>query len=111
MSTDEVAGYCPMGCGQTLTLDTRGHVTCSGATCPRPDAADELLTDPETEHIVELGAFNFSVQHPLRERLDGDLLQCTLHSWIADQPHPPEPPGNRYRVREPWDGGPWEKLP
>jgi hypothetical protein len=106
---DEVAGYCPMGCGRTLFLGASGHVTCSGAHCPRPDAVDVLLGDRETEHVVELGAWGFSVQHPLRERLDGALFGCGLHAAIAEQDGPPEVPGHRYRVRA-FDQ-PWERLP
>lgn len=39
----KVAGRCPMGCGETLFLAVGGHVTCSYAECPRPDAAADLL--------------------------------------------------------------------
>lgn len=104
----DVAGYCPMGCGQTLVLGEGGHVTCSWARCPRPAAVDELLSDRETEHIVRLDAYTFAVEHPLRERLDGELFDCALHAAIATAEEPPEAPG-RYRVRA-FDQ-PWERLP
>lgn len=103
----DVQGYCPMGCGQTLFLGHGGHVTCSYGMCPNPGAVDELLADRETEHVVELDARDFAVQHPLRERLGGELFSCSLHAAIAELPGPPEKPG-RYRVRA-FDQ-PWEQL-
>ena len=39
----KVAGYCPMGCGQTLFLGSGGYVTCSWVECPEPDVASTLL--------------------------------------------------------------------
>ncbi len=92
-----VGGYCPMGCGATLYLGGAGAVACSSTGCPRPAAVDELLQDRETEHIVVLGESEFTVRHPLRERLDDELMTCDLHQRIARSDGPPEPPG-RYRV-------------
>lgn len=97
MSAVEVAGYCPMGCGQTLQLDGGGTVLCADGDCPNPLAVDTILGDPEREHIVELGDSVFTVQHPLRERVSDELLLCGLHQWLSDQAGPPAPPG-RYRV-------------
>lgn len=110
-----VAGFCPMGCGQTLFLGAGGHVTCSLIGCPRPTAADELLGDTETEHIVMLGADEFTVRHPLRERLDDALLDCQLHSDIRYMSGPPRQLG-RYRVTQntsphPNLGWHWQPLP
>ena len=104
-----VTGYCPMGCGQTLFVGSGGYVTCSWVDCPRPDAVAELLSERETEHIVVLEEGTFSIQHPLRERLDGDLFTCSLHEWLSEQDGPPEEPG-RYRVREPYGDSLWERL-
>lgn len=92
-----IAGYCPMGCGQTLFVGARGHVTCSLVGCPNPCAVDELLQDRETEHVVsyaENGRWN--AQHPLRERLNGELLDCPIHRALAAAL--PRKPG-RYRVK------------
>lgn len=96
-----IPGYCPMGCGQTLFAGAGGYITCAALSCPRPDAVSVLLEDRETEHIVMVEPHTFSVQHPLRERLDGELFRCGLHAWIANFPGPPGKPG-RYRVA--WDG-------
>jgi len=93
-----LAGYCPMGCGQTLFVGLGGFITCSYVDCRRPDAVPELLVD-EYEHLVNLGEGWFSVQHPLRERLDGLLFDCDLHQWMTSRSGPPGVPG-LYRVRQ-----------
>lgn len=93
-----VAGYCPMGCGRTLFLGSSGHVTCSYLPCPNPTAVDTLLDNAETEHVVLLDANTFTVQHPLRERLAGELWECGLHARIAGLDGPPRTLG-KYRVR------------
>ena len=100
-----IAGYCPMGCGQTLFRGAGGgHITCSYLSCPRPTAVDELLDDVETQHVVLLGPETFTIRHPLQERLDDALMDCGLHHHIANASGPPARPG-RYRVR--WDGDRW----
>lgn len=109
-----VRGHCPMGCGETLILDD-GYVTCSRTgprSCPRPDAVATLLEDPETHHIVQIREDEFTVRHPLRERLDDALMDCDMQ-WIAALDGPPRKPG-RYRVR--WAGAQpsapsaWEEI-
>jgi hypothetical protein len=94
---ERVVGYCPFGCGRTLFLAEGGYVTCSLVGCPRPDAVVDLLADDEAEHVVEVGESEFTVRHPLRERLDEALMRCDLHRWMAALPGPPRQPG-RYRV-------------
>lgn len=93
-----LVGYCPMGCGRTLFVGSGGFITCSYVHCPRPDAVPDLLVD-EHEHLVDVGPTSFSVQHPLRERLDGLLFDCDLHQWMTDLSGPPGRPG-LYRVRD-----------
>jgi len=89
-----VAGYCPMGCGQTLFLG-RGHITCSLLDCPNPGAVDELLAHDETEHILVTDGLGFTIQHPLRERIKGELFGCDIHARVQEAN--PRDPG-RYRV-------------
>jgi Family of unknown function (DUF6085) len=101
---DRVQGCCPMGCGETLFLGSGGYVTCSLDLCPAPDAASRLLATRETDHLVEIGADGFNVQHPLRERLDGALFGCDLHIRLTALDGPPLKPG-RYRVRVSDDRG------
>jgi hypothetical protein len=74
--------------------------------CPEPNAVDLILNDPETEHVVLVGEENFTIMHPLRERLtqvkanfDPELFDCELHCWLSAQSGPPFKPG-RYRALE-----------
>jgi hypothetical protein len=91
-----VAGFCPMGCGSTLILGEGGMVGCSSPGCPRPSAVTEILSDPETAHVVAVHGDGWTAKHPLRERLGDDLLLCDLAAAMLEGV--PSPPG-RYRVR------------
>lgn len=112
----KVSGYCPMGCGPTLFLGSGGYVTCSLDVCPQPDAASEILADGEAHHIVKISEAEFTVRHPLRERLNDELMRCSLHAWTADHGGPPKRIGT-YRVLTPtsrpyrWGGARWEPMP
>lgn len=92
-----VQGYCPMGCGRTLFLADGGYVTCSYVRCPRPDAVADILADRESEHIVVFSAGDFTIRHPLRERLGDSLMDCELHKVLEVLAGPPVQPG-RYRA-------------
>lgn len=91
-----VDGYCPMGCGQTLRL-IQHRIACSSELCLRPYAVDQLVSEVETEHLVIIRGREFTVKHPLRERLDDQLLRCRIHAQIAGGDGPPVRPGV-YRV-------------
>lgn len=86
-----------MGCGQTLFLGAAGYITCGYVECPDPESVSTILDDREAEHAVTLRDTDFTVKHPLRERIGDALLQCDLHARITEEPKPPHPPG-RYRV-------------
>lgn len=86
-----IAGYCPMGCGETLFAGEGGHVTCSRIECPDPCAVDTILSDRETDHIATLEEDTFSLKHPLRERVNDELLDCALYQHIKSLPGPPLP--------------------
>lgn len=108
-----VLGYCPMGCGQTLGIPVWPRtadltpVRCYDLRCPDPRAAEKLLRTEETEHVVDLSATSFHIQHPLRERLDGSLFDCDLHKHITEYGTGASDPG-RYRVSPvPGDGTGW----
>lgn len=58
-----------------------------------------ILADEETEHVVIFRAEDFTVRHPLRERLDDALMQCRIHAAIAELDGPPDDVLGRYRVR------------
>lgn len=106
----KVAGYCPMGCGQTLLLDADGRVVCSYLQCPDPGIVDTILGENEPHHIVVLHEEHYSIVHPLRERKEHELLDCPLHRWLEEQEGPPSVSG-RYRVRAHEGGWAWESLP
>lgn len=112
---------CPM-CGGELEVqpvfddDTscdHGELSCLSVACKRPRAASELLTDPEIEHIVVFDEQGFTIQHPLRERMDGDLFNlftCGLHAHLRALDGPPDPIG-RYRAAESYGRWTLEHLP
>lgn len=96
MTMTRVAGHCPMGCGQTLFLGEGGHVTCASLPCPNPCLVDDLLADPETEHVIKFSDETFAILHPLRERAE-ELFACPLHEHVIGLSGPPVEPG-RYRA-------------
>lgn len=106
----DVAGYCPMGCGPTLFLGRGGHITCSLASCPRRTAVAELLEDQEADHVVVLRKRDFTIRHPLRERLDDHLLTCAIHRRIASLAKPPAKPGTYRLTVLPAGSWMWEEL-
>lgn len=96
----KVQGYCPMGCGDTLFLGEGGFLTCSYLPCPRPDALAQIIGNKETEHVVDLGLSEFSIWHPLRERIEDEtqnLINCDLHRYLNSLDGPPRVPG-KYRA-------------
>ncbi|WP_179278007.1 DUF6085 family protein [Rhodococcus sp. 14-2470-1a] len=97
-SRSAVAGRCPMGCGDTLFVASGGFITCSNGTCPDSTIVTDILEDRETEHMVTLGEAGFTIRHPLRERKDRQLEDCSLHRYIEALDGPPRVPG-LYRVR------------
>lgn len=106
--SEQVQGWCPMGCGKTLFLGSGGYVTCNWVKCPNPSAAADILDTSETEHVVQLNEYDFDLQHPLRERLNGDLFACELHDYLRKLDGPPRKPG-RYQVSD--DGRLWLEVP
>lgn len=95
--------YCPMGCGNTLHLMQSGTLMCLAQDCPRPDAAQTILEDPESEHIVVFREDGWEMIHPLRDRLGG-LLACMVHEAVMKLPGPPAGITGKYRVRQKGDG-------
>jgi hypothetical protein len=94
MSVDvRVKGFCPMGCGETLELSIRsGEIRCTyyneetDDECPQPYAVSLILSDAETEHIVNVDRFGrWNMKHPLRERVLGELLECEVGDTMSSQ--------------------------
>ncbi len=106
---EHVKGYCPMGCGETLFLGSGGYVTCSYVKCPNPTALSDILNDRETAHIVTFDEDAFTIRHPLRERLNDELMTCDLHRYCADLDGPP-PQLGRYRVIDKDEPNGWRFL-
>lgn len=103
-----VQGFCPMGCGQVLyaeEMSTENKIICMGEDCPRPLAAQEILSDGETGHIVTFRGEGFTIRHPLRERLGNDLVDCLFHRFCSGLPGAPNGRDATYRARP--DGSGW----
>lgn len=86
-----------------------GYVVCGALSCVRPDAAAEILADGETGHLVLFSEHDFTIKHPLIERLDGALFSCGVSAALADLDGPAAAPGSVWRVsvspggRETWE--------
>jgi hypothetical protein len=92
-NSQKIAGYCPMGCGQTLFVGNEGAVTCSALACSRPDAVHVILSDAEYNHVVIFGVKHFSIKHPLRERCDDEFMDCSLLKYLRGLSRPVFRPG------------------
>lgn len=110
-SRPEVAGYCPECGSGLLFLGDGGHVTCGMPDCPAPGAADGILADQQTSHVAVFTDTEFTLRHPLRERLGDALLTCQVHTALAaGRVMPPgryvvRAEGGRVRVVRMADGG------
>jgi hypothetical protein len=108
--TDRLEGHCPMGCGPTLVVaHGEREARCASAACPRPRAAAEILEDQEAEHIITIDRSGFTLRHPLRERLDDALLECSLHALLASA-YPADVAPGRYRITARGDARVWERV-
>lgn len=94
---------CVMGCGETLMLDPTHGIICSYLQCPSPTAVAAILADGETEHIIRVSNGALTIQHPLRERLEGGLFACSLDAHCME--HEPTADGH---WRAWWDGEQWK---
>lgn len=75
--------FCPQCGGPTLGV-SGNHIQCTNINCELPEAAERILSDRETEHVVVMEPSSWSMKHPLRERLDDELLTCYVGSHIAE---------------------------
>jgi hypothetical protein len=115
--TPKVDGVCPMGCGPHLVLHAEldsGRLVCVDPLCPRPTAAAEILADASTGHVVQIDEDSWVCMHPLRERLDGALIDdCEFTRWMYMQGARPVPVG-RWLVQADedgrWDAARWEQV-
>jgi Family of unknown function (DUF6085) len=93
----DVVGYCPMGCGPHLHVMSGGMIMCLAPGCPDPGSVTGIISDPETNDVVEFTDERFTVLHPLRERLSGNLFGCPVNQAVLALDDPPDP--GRYRAR------------
>lgn len=91
-----VAGFCPMGCGESLSVALGGHIVCGNPECSYPSAVHDILKDRETEHIVVADEDGFSVMHPLRERINRFQLECGVCGQLVE--HQEDYLPGRYRI-------------
>lgn len=100
-------GYCPRGCGQTLyaeEMNVSNRIICMGEACDDPVAVNKLLQDSETEHVVRFSLHDFTVRHPLRERIGDELMDCDAHTECSSLRCPPEGEPGLYRMYRDQDG-------
>ncbi|AON96942.1 hypothetical protein BI081_gp165 [Mycobacterium phage Tonenili] len=115
-----VDGYCP-ACGRkslgvrTSAIREGSELRCFYPDCPDPEVVAKLLSDPEIHHVLEVKeGGRWTLQHPLRERIEGGLFDCPLAAVITRQfacfNHSFEP--GRYRFKSQhvrnYRLGPWE---
>jgi hypothetical protein len=100
MAFIDVSGWCPMGCGRTLHLNTEsGMIACLDRACPSPLAVTKLISSETPAHLVKITRTSFSVEHPLKERAIGSLFDCSLVEWLEGLDGAPVSAG-LYRVTE-----------
>jgi hypothetical protein len=100
MSFVDVTGWCPMGCGRTLHLNSEsGMIACLNKACPSPLAVTKLISADRPFHLVKISRKDFSVEHPLKERAIGSLFDCSLVTWLEALDRAPVSAGF-YRVSE-----------
>lgn len=92
MSRIAVDGFCPVCGKRSLDVEVsllRGPtptLQCSYPDCPDPLGITKILADPEIHHIVRFDEHGFfNVKHPLRERISGELLDCTIHAELQER--------------------------
>lgn len=80
----DIQGYCP-ACGQQSlhVVSGVGLIHCLYPKCPAATVAHRILQDPEIHHVVRFDDHGFfNVKHPLRERVDSELLDCSIHDVV-----------------------------
>lgn len=90
--TIHVLGYCP-SCGRDRLFvpESGGAILCAHHGCPEPTAAHDILSDREMQHIAVIREKDFTLRHPLIERLDDRLMECRVNQMLVDLGTPPEP--------------------
>lgn len=84
-----IEGFCPVCGGQTLgvvqaSVSFPAKVECTNINCTNIYAVAQILAVDEINHVVHFHDQGFSIRHPLRERIDDELLRCNLHNYLAE---------------------------
>lgn len=84
-----LSGHCP-ACGRedlvVISDAATPQVHCNSGICPDNFAASRVLQDDQIHHVVRFDdEGRFSVKHPLRERINSELLDCTVHHVVIEQ--------------------------
>lgn len=98
-----------MGCGETIHLMGSGMLGCVNYQCPDKGAAQKILSDTETEHVIVYKGGTYVVRHPLRERIGDALVECALAAVVFGLSDHPQQDG-RYRMWFDEDGRLVRKL-
>lgn len=86
-------------CGHTIYLTLDGQLVCGNGSCPDRLAAHKLLHEPERDHVATVEDGRFNLKHPLRERINDDLLSCSIHARLSKLRALPSTSG-AYRITE-----------
>lgn len=92
-----VRGRCPACGNRSLFVGAGGWLTCSIDRCPNPTAIADILELVCLHHTVELRPSDFSIEHPMIEKLNGSLHACPLDRYLHGLSGPPRQLG-RYHV-------------
>lgn len=98
----QMKGFCP-NCGQRTLVAKWGMVgeaelACTNLGCDDLAAASKIIGECETEHIVMCFEETYTIKHPLRERINDELYDCTIAAAFRDEWGPPREGPGLYRV-------------
>ena len=80
-----IRGFCP-ACGTERLIATYDDVIrCVNPDCADRQAVAKLLAEPETDHVVHFIDGDFTIKHPLTERVN--LFTCRLHQFLTMRPY------------------------
>lgn len=96
MAIDPLQGRCPHCGAEELKRGFQGLIQCGNTLCEQQDAVHRLLTDPElNNHLVKVTTrnrvtsegpvplFDWTIRHPLVERLNDDLFVCEIGLYLS----------------------------
>lgn len=98
-----VEGRCPQCGHEELKVNAANpKVYCHNPQCTRPDAVTRLLKESDPDHVLVVKEGFWTLKHPLRERLEGDLFGCEIANAVAALDGVEVEGDGRYHVS--WEG-------